>query len=93
MLNRLVGHYSELTFRTDHLHSACSRNYLLHTSERGNSIIEPRYWIMRFGFFLCEKIGEGVHAPAYGHISTRLTVLWTNSQKSQNTASKGNKGA
>ena len=37
MLNRLVGHNSELTFRADHLHSACSGNYLLYTSERGNS--------------------------------------------------------
>ena len=38
MLNRLVGHNSELTFRADHLHSACSGNYLLYTSERGNSM-------------------------------------------------------
>ena len=38
MLNRLVGHNSELTFRADHLYSACSGNYLLYTSERGNSM-------------------------------------------------------
>ena len=50
-----------------------------------------RYWIMRFGCFPWEKTGTGV--SAWRHISTSFTVLWTNNQKSQNTASTCVEGA
>ena len=87
MLNRLVGHNSELTFRADHLHSECSGNYLLYTSEKGNSIsIDIGSWDL-------VVFHERRRAQACLHISTSFTVLWTNNQKSQNTASTCLEGA